>query len=117
MKNKEKAMAALLSSDTRTEAAAKAGIADRTLRGYLADESFSAEYKQRKRQLVNDATKQIQESYQSAISALRDIVGRKESSESARISAARALLEYGLKFAEVSDIMERLESLERMVEG
>ena len=37
MKKHDKAMAALLSSDTQAEAAAKCGISDRTLRAYLAD--------------------------------------------------------------------------------
>lgn len=113
MKNAEKAMAALLSSDTQAEAAAKCGISDRTLRGYLADPSFNAEYNRQKRQLVSDATRQIQSSYQSAIRALRNIVESGHSSASEKISAARVLLEYGIKFTETNDIITRLEDLER----
>lgn len=116
MKNKEKAMAALLSSDTQAEAAAKCGISDRALRGYLADPSFNAEYQRRKRQLVSDATRQIQASYRSAIRALRDIVDNGGTTPSERISASRALLEYGLKFTEINDIMTRLEDVERAIE-
>lgn len=116
MKNREKAMAALLSSDTQAAAAAKCGISDRALRGYLADPSFNAEYQRRKRQLVSDATRQIQASYQSAIRALRGIVESDTSSEGAKISASRALLEFGLKFTETNDIMTRLEELERAVD-
>lgn len=115
MKKHEKAMAALLSSDTQTEAATKAGISERTLRGYLADPEFGAEYYRRKRQLVSDATRQIQASYQAAINALRGIVEGDKSSESGRISAARALLEYGLKFTETNDLMIRVEELENQV--
>lgn len=115
MKNHEKAMAALLSSDTQTEAAEKAGISERTLRGYLAEPEFSAEYYRRKRQLVSDATRQIQTSYQAAINALRGIVENEKSSESGRISAARALLEYGLKFTESHELMVRVEELENQV--
>ena len=66
MKNKEKALAALLTCDTQREAAAMCGLTDRTLRLYLADPAFYAEYRRRKRQLVSEATKQLPGSYKSA---------------------------------------------------
>ena len=116
MKNREKALAALLSSDTQAEAAQKSGIGERTLRSYLADPDFNAEYRRRKRQLVTEATKQIQASYQAAINALRGIVEGEKSSESGRISAARALLEYGLKFTDTNEIMIRMEEIEKQLE-
>ena len=117
MKNKERAMAALLSSDTQAEAAKKCGLSDRALRCYLADPSFRDEYRQRKRQLVSDATRQIQASYQSAIRALRNIVESDTSSAGEKISAARALLEYGLKFTETNEILTRIEDMERLMEN
>jgi hypothetical protein len=117
MKNQEKAMAALLSSDTQAEAAAKCGISARALRGYLADPEFYTEYKRRKRQLVSDATRQIQESYQAAIRALRGIVESDTSSEGGKISAARALLEYGLRFTDTNDILTRIEDMEKAMEN
>lgn len=115
MKDHEKAMAALLSSDTQTEAAKKAGITERTLRNYLADPAFREEYQRRKRQLVSDATRQIQSSYKSAIKALREIVESDRASEGGKISAARALLEYGQKFTETNEIMVAVEELENQV--
>ena len=42
---KQKALLALLTSPTRERAAAVAGITSKTLRGYLADQEFQAEYK------------------------------------------------------------------------
>ena len=107
-RNMEKAMAALLSSDTQIDAASKCGITDRTLRSYLADPDFNAEYQRRKRQLVSDATRQIQASYQSAVRALRGIVESDISSAGEKISAARALLEFGLKFTEINDMANYL---------
>ena len=117
LRNREKALAALLSSDTQAEAAAKIGISDRTMRGYLADPEFNAEYQRRKRRLVSDATRQIQTSYQVAINALREIVESKLSSEAGRISAARALLEYGMKFTEVNEVMTQLENIENAIKS
>lgn len=117
MKKHDRAMAALLSSDTQAEAAAKCGISDRTLRAYLADPAFNAEYQRRKRQLVSDATRQIQSNYNAAICALREVLDGEKSTAGEKISAARALLEYGLRFTEINDIMVRLEDIERAAEN
>ena len=111
MKAREKALAALLSTDTQTDAAALCGLTTRTLRLYLADPSFNAEYQRRKRELVTDATKQLQTSFSAAINALRGIVESDLSQDGAKISAARALLEYGARFTEMNDIMIQLEEL------
>ena len=115
MTNKERALAALLSSDTQTEAAAKCGLSDRTLRLYLADPTFNAEFKRRKRQIISDATRQLQASYQAAIRALCNIVENKKSTPGEKVSASRALLEYGLKFTEINDVLTRIEDIERAI--
>lgn len=108
---REKAIAALLESNTQAEAAEKLGITTRTLRGYLADPEFEAEYRKKKSELVADATRQIHACYACAIQALRNIIESSFSSDSAVISAARAILEYGLKFTEATDILTELEEL------
>lgn len=113
--NKEKALSALLTSETRAAAAEKAGISDRTLRSYLSDPDFNAEYQQRKRKLLSDATHQIQQSMKIAVSTLKSIIQSKGSKDSDRISAARLILEFGLKYTEINDILTRVEELERTV--
>lgn len=117
MKDKEKIITALLTSDTQKEASAKAGISDRTLRSYLANPVFNAEYQRRKQKVLLDATRQIQTNLKTAINALKDIITSKDSSDGAKISASRALLEYGLRYTEIADIMTRLEVLEQAFEG
>ena len=113
MKDKEKIITALLTSDTQTEASAKAGISDRTIRSYLADPAFNAEFQRRKQKLLDDASRQLQASLKTAITALKGIVTSKTSSDGAKINASRALLEYGLRYTEITDILSRLEALER----
>ena len=115
MTKKEKALAALLSCDTQAEAAKKAGMTDRTIRNYLANPDFAAELMRRKRQLVADATRQMQANYQAAINALREVLDDQEAPPAARISAARAVLEFGIRFTELSDVLPRLEAVERVV--
>lgn len=110
--NKQKALQALLTQPTKAAAAKAAGIAPRTLRDYLADPEFQTEYKKAFGQLVSDATRQAQQALSPALSALRDIVEDDEENSSARIAAARSLLEYGLRLTEFSDILAELESVE-----
>ena len=110
--NKNKALQALLTQPTKAAAAAAAGISPRSLRDYLADPEFQAEYKKAFGQLVTDATRQAQQALSPAISALRDIVEDDTESSSARIAAARSLLEYGLRLTEFSDILAELEAVE-----
>ena len=114
---REKAIAALLGSSTQAEAAEKLGITARTLRGYLADPDFDAEYRRRKSELVTDATRQIHACYSSAIQTLRNIVESDLCTDGARISAARAILEFGLKFTEASEIVAQLDVLREAAEA
>lgn len=113
---KHKALQALLTQPTKKAAAEAAGISPRTLRDYLADPEFQKEYKKAFGQLVTDATRQAQQSLSPAISALRNIVedddGTHTKNSSAKIAAARSLLEYGLRLTEFTDILAELQAVE-----
>ena len=115
--NKEKALAALLACPTHEAAARKAGITSRTLRTYLKDQEFAAEYQKRSSQLVSAATMQIQRSLAPAISVLQEIAEDKSANMSSRIQAARGLLEYGIRLSELGDVYARIEALEMTVGG
>lgn len=107
--NQRRALQALLTCSTKREAAKAAGITDRTLRTYLADADFQAEYRRAVRSLVDEATKQAQKALTPAITALRCIVEDDTEKSGNRISAARALLEFGLRLTEFNDILRELE--------
>lgn len=109
---KEKALAALLTYPTQEQAAQAAGIAPRTLRGYLQDEAFANEYERRRQDLVISATAQLQQSLSAAVAALRDVVQSDISSDSAKIAAARTLLDHGLRYSELADLLKRMEAVE-----
>lgn len=109
---KQKALLALLTSPTREKAAAAAGITSKTLRGYLADPGFQAEYKRAFSGLVEEATRQAQQAIAPALFTLREIVEDADESAQARISAARSILEYSMKLTETTDILARLDELE-----
>ena len=89
----QKALLALLTHPTKEQAAAAAGITPKTLRSYLADPAFRAEYREAFSSLVEDG----------------------DESPQFRISAARSILEYSLKLTEQNDILATLQELEAEV--
>lgn len=110
---KEKALQALLVSRTRAEAAAAAGIGVSSLREYMRDPEFMDRYKQAFGDMVRDATRQAQQTLSPALSTLREIMEDRDEQASARITAARSVLEYSLKLCEQTDILEQLRELEK----
>lgn len=111
----QKALLALLTNPTKEKAAAAAGITPKTLRSYLADPDFQAEYRKAFSSLVEDATRQAQQAIAPALSTLREVVEDGGESPQFRISAARSILEYSLKLTEQNDILATLQELEAEV--
>ena len=107
-----KALQCLLAYPTKREAAQAAGISDRTLRTYLANDEFQAEYKKAFGLIVTDATRQAQQALSPAIALLLEVVKDDNETAGNRISAARSILEYGLKLTEFNDILQDLEAFE-----
>ena len=114
---KQKALIALLTQPTKEKAAAAAGITSKTLRGYLDDPEFQAEYRKAFAELVRDATRKVQQALDPAIAVLREIMEDGGENGQVRVSAARSVLEYGLKMTEQTDILARLQELEAAMEG
>lgn len=112
----QKALLALLTNPTKEKAAAAAGITSKTLRGYLADPEFQAEYRKAFAGMVEDATRQAQQAIAPALSTLREVVEDSGEGSQFRISAARSILEYSLKLTEQNDIPAKLQELEKAVE-
>lgn len=109
---KTKALQALLTEPTKRAAAERAGISESTLRSYFSDREFQRAYKEAFAEVVTEATREAQRSLYPAIKTLQDIVEDEEQPGSSRISAARSILEYGLRLTEAVDVIERLNTLE-----
>lgn len=114
---KQKALVALLTQPTKEKAASAAGITSKTLRGYLDDPEFQAEYKKAFAGLVEDATRKVQQTLDPAVAVLREIMEDSDENGQVRVSAARSVLEYGLKMTEQTDIITRLQELEAAIGG
>lgn len=111
---KQAALQALLTNPTRATAAAAAGIDEKTLRKYLRDGEFLAAYRAAFDDLVDAATRQAQQAINPALSTLAEICGDYDNGPTARVSAARALLEYAARLTEVNDLAARVAELERI---
>lgn len=114
---KQKALVALLTQPTKEKAAVAAGITSKTLRGYLDDPEFQTEYRKAFVELVRDATRKAQQTLNPAISVLQEIMEDGAENGQVRVSAARSVLEYGMKLTEQTDILDRLQELEAAMEG
>lgn len=115
--NKEKLLAALLTSRTKKEAAAAAGISDRTMRSYFEDKEFCQRYREAFAGVVQDATRRAQQLLEPALSTLQTVMEDEEIPAQARITAARSIIDYSLKLTEQADILEQLRELEEWKEG
>ena len=114
---KQKALVALLTQPTKEKAAAAAGITSKTLRCYLDDPEFQAEYRKAFAELVENATRKVQQTLDPAVAVLREIMEDRDENGQVRVTAARSVLEYGLKMTETTDILARLNELETAMGG
>jgi hypothetical protein len=115
-RKQEQFTAALLSHPT-VEAAAKAvGIGKTTAWRWRSDPAFAQRYREATREAMRHAGALLQGAAREAVDTLRAILSNGES-ESARVSAARTILEMALKAADVEDIQQRLDVLEQAVQA
>lgn len=114
--SQRRALSALLTSKSLKEAAAQAKISSRTLRSYLKDAEFRCEYGEVMAQLVADAAAQARHGMGEAVGVLRSIMADADAPPSARVSAARTMLESGTTLIELADLESRISDLENRME-
>jgi hypothetical protein len=112
----DKAIAALLQSESIRDAAKEAGLAEATLHRYLKDEAFKETYRAAKREIIDHAICKLQRSAGKAVTALLDVIEDKEAPASSRVSAAKTILEMSMKAVEFEDLEKRISSLEKLIE-
>lgn len=103
-----------MNSSSREEAAQAAGISVTTLRKYMNDSEFMAEYSRRIREYVSESTKKAQKALIPALDTVNAIMTDTTASDSSRLAAARLILEYATRMTEICDFAESLERIEAM---
>ncbi len=110
---KRKALQAILTEPTVRSAADTCGLSEATLRRYMRDERFRSELAQARRQLYADAMGAIRKATTQAVDTLSSVMADVDAPASARVSAARTVLELA-RDAELENLEERVDALERV---
>jgi hypothetical protein len=110
----EQFIAALLAHPSIEAAAKSVGIGTATAWRWMKDPKFTQEYRNVRREAMRHTTARLQEAAREAVECLRE-VQRTGESESARVSAARTILEQALKAVDLDDVQQRLDVLEQAV--
>lgn len=114
-RKKDQAIVALITEPTMKAAADKIGITTPTLYKWLKLPEFRSAYMQAKREAVSVAITRLQQAATEAVEALRAIMNDASKPASARVAAARSILEMAIKAVELEDLEIRIEELERLM--
>jgi hypothetical protein len=111
----EAALAALLSEKTLAEAAAKAAISERTLKGWLRESDFRAAYAEARREVLERTVARLLAVTGKAVEALeRNLTAERPADQ---LRAAALTLEHAVRGVEVLDLAEQVEEVRRSIEG
>lgn len=92
---------ALLTSSTRTEAAERAGVSERTVYRALTDPDFQEAYRAAKRAAVSHAATRAQSTLDAAMDRLDELLSAdKGIPADTRLKAIKIALDFGMKAAE-----------------
>src|SRR5262245_58621371 len=109
----EQAISALLSASSVEEAAQQAGIGGRTLHRWLReDEKFQQAYRVARREVVKQAQAQLQRATGQAVATLLAVMDDPLAMPSAKVSAAKTVLDFALRAVEIDDLEARVVALE-----
>ena len=111
----EEAIAALLSTTSVMQAAQQAGVSQRTLRRWLQRDDFQAAYRRARRELVNGAIHVLLHATGTATTVLVDIMNDHTAPATARVSAARTVLNLVLRSLAEEDVEFSLADVERIL--
>jgi len=108
---REQAILALLSEPTIARAAARCGLGEKTLRRWLAEDAFKAEYDAARRTIFQAAISRIPALTVRAVETLADLLGA-TNPPAVRLGAARTVAEIGMHQHDAETILKKLDDLE-----
>lgn len=112
------ALAALLTHPTRAAAARACGLSEKTLWLYEhKNPEFIDALCKARAGMIQQAAESLGTCYPRAVEVLRQLMDDPKQAAPVRVSAARALLEFGLRYSEAADFDKRIRSLEEVLEA
>lgn len=116
-RKQEALMSALLTAPTLRDAAHLAGIGEVTAWRWLKDDTFQTAYREARREVVKQAISQVQQATGEAVETLRKVMQDPHAPASAKVTAARTILETAVKAVELEDLEARIVALEAIQQG
>jgi len=114
--NDQALILALLNGDTVEAAAAQAGMGERTVYRRLGDSAFQRQLSQTRTRYLQQAIGVLARRSVEAAGHLQHLAAHAET-DSARVSAARHILDLSLRATETLDLAERVAALEAKLEA
>ncbi len=105
-------MTALLEAPSIRAAAEAASIGERTAWTYLSDPDVKAELAARQDAVLGEAARRLAREMGAALDVLCAIMRDASATDAARVSAARAVLDSGLRLSELVSLSDRVAALE-----
>ncbi|EGO62587.1 hypothetical protein [Acetonema longum] len=106
---------ALITHRTIREAAQAARVTERTIYDYLSNPAFKARYQAVSDDVVRGAANNLRDRMSGAVDVIAGVMDDAEARPQDRLTAAKAILDYGAKYTEMRDILERMQILEDAV--
>jgi hypothetical protein len=91
----------------------RASISEPTLWRWLQREDFQTAYRQARREAVSQAVAYLQRVAGEAVDTLSTVMLDAQKPTSARVSAARAVLDLAIRGVEIEDLEARIQALEQ----
>ena len=111
----EQALAALMTHPTRKDAAAAAGITERTLRGYFKDTEFRTRYREMCFEIMEDAALRSKVVLDKSLSTLEEAMTCQELNMAVRVQAAHKAADIALRLDDSVNIRRELEELREVI--
>jgi hypothetical protein len=104
---------ALLTHRTIKEAATAARVSERSMYNYLDNPAFYARYAAARDDVLRGVSNNLREQMNEAVDTISKIMRSTKSKPHERLAAAKAVLEYGIRYVESDDILSRISKLEQ----
>ena len=112
----QKVMTALLTAGSVRKAAALSGCSEATIRSRLQDPEFRAEYEEHKKHILDETCDAIIARLTLATDTLCSVLEDPETPPTVKVSASDSLLRHGLRYIQASQILTRLDALEKKLD-
>ena len=108
----DRILQALLTHRTIKEAARAAQMSERQIYTYLADKDFEARYRAARDDIIRGVSNSLMAQMNDAVNVIGCVMRDIEAKPYDRLAAAKMILEFGSKYIESQDIIERIAKLE-----